>query len=287
MNKVSILESPLVTVFIPTYNRVQLLKRALESVLIQTYTNLEVIVVDDCSSDSTIDYLAEISKIDPRVRFFKNETNSGACVSRNKAINEAKGQFITALDDDDYFLSNRIEVFVNNWDGKNVLLFSDIVLKKNSGERIYKRKKYVCSKNLLESNSIGITFFVERSTAVSVFFDVNLLAWQDLDFCYRSLKNGDAKNVQNSTYVVDISHPHERISTRKIGDIEKTYHYLVKKYNLSSYDQNRLWLQCQSYDLESSSLFEIFKVFLLLRSRMALKVLVKCLLLKFKTNYSN
>ena len=64
-------QSPLVTVYIPTYNRVDLLKRAVESVRNQTYTNLEIIIVDDCSTDNTQEYLKEISNLDQRIRYFK------------------------------------------------------------------------------------------------------------------------------------------------------------------------------------------------------------------------
>jgi len=101
-------ENPLVTVYIPTYNRLELLKRAVKSVLDQDYSNIELIVVDDGSSDGTVDYLECVSQADQRVRYFVNEVNSGACVSRNKAIWAEKGEFITGLDDDDYFLNDRI-----------------------------------------------------------------------------------------------------------------------------------------------------------------------------------
>src|SRR5690606_27763972 len=114
--------NPLVTVYIPTYNRVELLKRAVDSVRNQTYKNLEIIIVDDCSKDSTHEYLAEISKKDSRIKYFIKEKNSGACVSRNIAIKNAKGDFITGLDDDDYFTLDRVEIFVKSWDSQNTLL---------------------------------------------------------------------------------------------------------------------------------------------------------------------
>ena len=80
----------LITVYIPTYNRVELLKRAVNSVLSQSYQNFELIIVDDCSPDETIKYLEKLSSNDKRILFFQNVKNSGACVSRNKAISEAK-----------------------------------------------------------------------------------------------------------------------------------------------------------------------------------------------------
>lgn len=103
---------PLVTVYIPTYNRVDLLKRAVESVQAQTYQNLEIIIVDDCSTDFTHQYLQQLANEDKRVKYFIKEKNSGACVSRNIAIENATGEFITGLDDDDFFLESRIDEFM-------------------------------------------------------------------------------------------------------------------------------------------------------------------------------
>ncbi|WP_158650917.1 glycosyltransferase family 2 protein, partial [Acinetobacter indicus] len=119
---------PLVTVYIPTYNRLELLQRAVKSVQEQTYHNLEIIIVDDCSTDGTHEYLEKVSKEDKRVRYFLKEKNSGACVSRNIAIKNSKGEFITGLDDDDYFERNRIEIFLHKWfsySEKYIALFSE------------------------------------------------------------------------------------------------------------------------------------------------------------------
>lgn len=89
---------PLVTVYMPTYNRVDLLQRAVESVLSQDYKNIELIVVDDNSTDDTHKYLSKIVEEDSHFRYFINEKNSGACISRNKAIFSTNGEFITGLD---------------------------------------------------------------------------------------------------------------------------------------------------------------------------------------------
>ncbi len=105
---------PLVSVYVPTYNRIELLKRALTSVLSQSYQNIEVIIVDDKSSDGTQEFLTGMAKQDNRVKPILKEQNSGACISRNLAIESAEGEFITGLDDDDYFLPGRIAYFVEN-----------------------------------------------------------------------------------------------------------------------------------------------------------------------------
>jgi glycosyltransferase involved in cell wall biosynthesis len=92
-------ERPLVSVVMPTYNRASLLDRAIRSALNQTYNNLEIIVVDDASSDETPDVVKAFQ--DQRVRYIRHETNRGGSAARNTGIRNATGEFIAFLDDDD------------------------------------------------------------------------------------------------------------------------------------------------------------------------------------------
>src|SRR5690606_27033547 len=146
--------NPLVTVYIPTYNRVELLKRAVESVRQQTYKNLEIIIVDDCSEDSTHEYLAEISKKDSRIKYFIKEKNSGACISRNLAIENAKGEFITGLDDDDYFLENRIEIFLKNKKKLNEYAFIYSIYIHKTSIGICKKKSEILKPRTINSRDL-------------------------------------------------------------------------------------------------------------------------------------
>ena len=104
-------EADLVSVIMPSYNTAPYIKETIQSVLDQTYTNWELIIVDDCSTDNTEEVLATIN--DSRIRYFKNEKNSGAAVSRNKALREAKGQWIAFLDSDDLWMPEKLEKQIN------------------------------------------------------------------------------------------------------------------------------------------------------------------------------
>lgn len=97
----------LVSIIMPSYNTGRFIAESIESVLAQTYTNWELIVVDDCSTDDTDSVVTRFN--DNRIRYFKNEKNSGAAVSRNKALREAKGEWIAFLDSDDLWLPNKVE----------------------------------------------------------------------------------------------------------------------------------------------------------------------------------
>lgn len=105
--KTSDQKSIMVSVIIPTYNRARFLDRAIQSVLKQTYKNLELIIVDDNSSDDTDALIASIK--DDRLCYIKHDTNKGASAARNTGIKDARGEYIAFLDSDDEWLPTKLE----------------------------------------------------------------------------------------------------------------------------------------------------------------------------------
>lgn len=97
----------MISVILPTYNRAELLPRAVQSVLAQTHRDLELIVVDDASTDDTARVMAEIG--DPRVRYIRQEENRGACAARNRGVAEARGEYIAFQDSDDTWAADKLE----------------------------------------------------------------------------------------------------------------------------------------------------------------------------------
>jgi glycosyltransferase involved in cell wall biosynthesis len=97
---------PLVSVITPTYNRADVLPRALESVLSQDFQDLELIVVDDGSTDGTDDVVARIQ--DPRVRYLRFAENRGIGAGRHAGVESAKGELIAFVDSDDVWLPGRL-----------------------------------------------------------------------------------------------------------------------------------------------------------------------------------
>lgn len=99
----------LVSVVIPMYNSGKYITPSIMSALNQTYKNIEVLVIDDCSKDNSVEVVEGLSKKDGRVRCFPLEKNGGAAVARNKGIKEARGRYIAFLDSDDLWASDKIE----------------------------------------------------------------------------------------------------------------------------------------------------------------------------------
>jgi len=100
-------DNPLISVVIPAFNRQDTISYCLASVLAQTYENLEVIVVDDCSTDSTVSIVR--SHTDPRVRCIVLDKHAGAQGARNRGIHEAKADWIAFHDSDDEWLPDKLE----------------------------------------------------------------------------------------------------------------------------------------------------------------------------------
>ena len=98
----------LVSIIMPSYNTARFIEATIESVLAQTYKNWELIIVDDCSTDNT-DEIVNAYLTDSRIKYIKNEKNSGAAVSRNRALREAAGRWIAFLDSDDLWAPEKLE----------------------------------------------------------------------------------------------------------------------------------------------------------------------------------
>ena len=99
----------LVSIIMPSYNCGKYVEETICSVQAQTYQNWEIVFVDDCSTDNTIRIVNDLQDKDSRIRLYQNHINSGAAVSRNNALREAKGRWIAFLDSDDLWEPTKLE----------------------------------------------------------------------------------------------------------------------------------------------------------------------------------
>ena len=108
--------NPLVSIGIPVYHVEQFIEKCLLSVLNQTYSNIEIITVDDCGNDKSMDIVYDIQKHHPKglhIKILKHEVNKGLGEARNTAIDNATGKYIYFLDSDDFIEPEAIELMVN------------------------------------------------------------------------------------------------------------------------------------------------------------------------------
>ncbi len=205
---------PHVSAVIPTYNHAHLLSRAIKSVLSQTLDNLELIVIDDGSTDETVSIVREIQ--DERVRLIHFEANHGIGRGRNAGVEAARGDFIAFIDSDDLWLPGKLEfqhrvmenhpeielLFgdfdnINHIDGCCALGFDQ---NRRSLERLKTRQLdpelYMVDDGmpeaLLEGNFIGTSTVIFRKAVVNRVsnFNTNLSGPEDFEFWWRSAVQG-------------------------------------------------------------------------------------------------
>ena len=99
----------LVSIIMPTYKCGHFIEESIKSIQNQTYKDWELIIVDDCSGDGTVEKVLELQKKDERISLYQNSSNCGAAVSRNTALSNAKGRWIAFLDSDDLWEPQKLE----------------------------------------------------------------------------------------------------------------------------------------------------------------------------------
>lgn len=107
------MESPLVSVIIPTFNSEKFISETILSVMNQTYPNWEIILVDDCSRDETVAIISRFAQSDNRIQVLELSVNSGTGVARNAALTVAKGKYIAFLDADDLWKPEKLDEQIN------------------------------------------------------------------------------------------------------------------------------------------------------------------------------
>lgn len=206
---------PLISVYMPTYNRVQMAIRAIESVLAQDYPKLELLVVDDASSDDTWQVLTNKYINDERIRFFRQSTGQGACAARNRAITEAKGEFVTGIDDDDEFLPNRLSSLYRAYDDKYSCVCSGYIWDYGTVQkRLFATRQVVGLAELLDLHTLSNQALVKRERMLALGgFDINLAAFQDYDMWVRVVQAyGPALRIATPSYKVNVGHELGRIT---------------------------------------------------------------------------
>jgi glycosyltransferase involved in cell wall biosynthesis len=188
---------PLVTVYIATCNRAGLLSRALASVW-QQGVNMEILVVDDASDDETPELLQRWAA-QGRLRWFRNERRLGACATRNRALREASGRYVTGLDDDDEMLPGRIMALLDALQPQDAFVCGcDRIQSARGMARIRLVPRLIDRDAILSRNVVGNQILAERTKVLACGgFDESLPAAQDYDLWIRLvLAHGAARGVR-------------------------------------------------------------------------------------------
>lgn len=230
---------PFFTIIIPTYNRADLIIRTLKSVLDQSFQDFEVIIVDNKSTDNTVEVLEPYLK--ENVRLFVQEKNFERARSRNKGIEVAKGKFVSLLDSDDILYHDCLQDAYNYYSehqsvqffhcGSEVTDINNKVFSRSSLKEIKNPFRELSQGNYI--SNIGI--FIDRDVANSLRYDETpeLIGMEDYDFLLRLLymtkRIGFIKKINCGILL----HPQRTVLTQEMKTIETRVKYFVKK-NLNS-----------------------------------------------------
>lgn len=156
---------PLVSIITPSYNSEKFISETIQSVQNQRHQNWEMIIVDDCSQDKTVEIIESFIKKDPRIQLHKLAINSGPAKARNKAIEQVKGNFMTFLDADDIWFPDFIENSIQTIENTKInFVFSSYKRSNENLEFIYSDfivPHKVTYSDILKSNSIScLTAFI-------------------------------------------------------------------------------------------------------------------------------
>ena len=196
-----------VSVIMPVYNGERYIREAIKSILNQTYKNFELLIIDDCGQDKSMDIVRAYAKIDDRIRIIYNRSNKGIAYSRNVGLDVCDGEYIAIMDDDDYAfnyrLSKQVEFLDNNpqydvvggkakWiDGEGRVINPEIDLLKDEK----KIKTMFLFFNIF--NNSEVMFRKEIVDKYNIRYEDGLLGMEDFKFWIRVSKISAISNIDD------------------------------------------------------------------------------------------
>lgn len=202
---------PKITVIIPSYNSGKFLNKAVESVVNQTYKNIEIIVINDGSTDNTEQIIQEWQQKDERVKYISHTKNKGLPAARNTAIRNSRGEYIALLDADDIWIENKLEKQLAEIRKGTDVVYSNAILINKRGEDLKKTlwqrvginpcAGKDCLRLLFQKNFMipaSSLFFKKKILEEVEGFDEKLKSVEDYDFCLRILAKRYTPNYINS-----------------------------------------------------------------------------------------
>lgn len=246
-------QNPKVSVVIPTYNRAHLLPKAIQSVLNQTYQDLEIVLVDDGSTDNTEEVIKDFK--DERIRYIRHNQNKGASAARNTGIRESRGKYIAFQDsDDEWFLDKlkqQIEAFADT--SPEVGIVYSGFYRIEADKKIYLPNDHLPQKEgnihneLLEGNFVGTpTVLVKKECFENKkYFDENLPALEDWELWIELSKYYHFKYI-NKPLLCSYSTPNS-INLNENNMLKA--HEIILLTHLDDFSKNKKNLSEHYYDI--------------------------------------
>ena len=240
-NKVSML----VSIITPVYNAEKYLAETISSVLNQTYTNWEWILVDDCSTDKSMEILMSAAAKDSRIKIFQNTINSKAYATRNRALENSRGRYIAFLDADDCWELDKLKLQLNFMKSKEVAIcYTNLTRFKETNEHPNRVSIFPPSasyKDILTNNYIATsTVMIDKRMTGS--FKMRNVYYDDFTLWLELLqKIPVAYNLNLTTTNYRLSE--DSLSRNKLKSAKKVYEIFTQHLGFSFIESRLLFLK--------------------------------------------
>ncbi len=222
--------NPLISVLLSVHNDDKNIKNSIDSILSQSYKNIELLIIDDCSTDKTYDILNKIK--DNRVKIFRNKENKGLTKSLNILINKSNGEILARQDSDDISLPKRLEIQYKTLNKRQLDACTTRAYVKNSKQSIPRFSHYLPIKLTIKYKNPFIhgTLMVKKKAILDVgLYDENVKYAQDYKLFLELLKkNYKLKILNKKLYILNMQN---NISSLKKEE-QQFYFREIKQGNL-------------------------------------------------------
>ena len=234
-NKVN---NPIISIILTVYNQFHCIHKSIRSIQNQSIKNLEIIIIDDCSSDNSTEIIKKYQKEDNRIIIIEHKTNKGKIKSRTDGIKKAKGKYITILDGDDALIHKDVlknNLYISSLGNLDVVEFKMMIFMEG-------KLKYCCNQYPIETNNI-IYQPELRKKFILLSNDYSIRAIQNRSICAKIIKNKIFKEVlklvgpkYTEDYILEYE---DTIFTVALFQISNSYYYFKEEGYYYSQDDKK------------------------------------------------
>lgn len=258
-----------VSIVLPVYNGERFLKDSITSILKQTYKNIELIIVNDCSTDNSLNIIEEFSKNDDRISVINNDTNKKLPASLNIGFESCSGEYLTWTSDDNKYLPTAIETLVNCLEKNNAdLVFSRCEIINDDNDIIGMTSLVNSLDAIYYENIVLASFLYKREVHEKLNgYDTSKFLVEDYDFWIRAYKLFSFNYIDTPLYQIRFHNNNlgnkylEDVKLRKIQLLKDNIEYVASENTLNKiyeeiskcYYENALYYQNKINERESKT----------------------------------
>ncbi len=232
---------PKVTIIMPCYNAGKYLAEAIQSILIQSYENIELLLMDDGSTDNSIEIMQQFSESDRRISIIKNENNIGLIRTLNKGLEIASGEYIARMDSDDISEKHRIQILVDALETMpelSLVSTSNYYINSNGKLTHFYHAKGIHTQTLkfisfFSTPVVHSCILARKSVLKESLYDIDYIHSEDYELFSRLLFQGHKfMNIDEPLYFIRL---HLESVSRVYEDVQINTHIKISKRNIENY----------------------------------------------------